>query len=741
MASFDEGVFEEKLLYLKDTQDSIASLSSWCLLHKEYHEKIVSTWLNVLKKVKIEHRLVLFYLANDVIQYSRRKSLPFVDSFAPALQKATKMVREDNNIRNKVMRLFKIWSERGIYEENFLVDLSNVLNRIHKNIQSVDVQEFQSSIMFSKIRKCKELEEDTDTKLNTLNRNHISFTDVDKFRNSLKDREHGDELLYEIDGGAASCNAYISSLETEINERQSLIDYLEIAEEYYEREFQEAKIVVNAYKCFATRVRGVKRKLEEKIDSMPSPIPSPDENAPSPSPEPKDNIYNDLRYPAESGPDNFFPPSESKKENVDISPYSPNSDFESEPIDSSYIDEEQGDYEMKTPIEKNGISSNSSDSKTAPSNELSLSASFSDESFHRDQSFLSGITGANNFNIFQGKSSDTTSSEWKQLSLSALLQTLIPSEVPVESSGSKIEVLQSPTPEKCAKEEETWESPESPPLYEKANYPTIADEQILSHDTDMRFADVDDRNLIDFSDSTNPSWPGDDIDYRTEGKFKKTVSDCSQNQDNVENVDMEMSDEEEKIMKTKETDSKPPGPSGVMSGDISVVSHETAKPTGSKEGFLNSKENVANSLILNQNLPSLCNPNPPAYNSNVPYNDSCYNYSKPGAYGIGTTYSNNNPSHFPNSGKGDASNMLPLLPPPPPPPPPPHPPQLWSSPFTGPPPQFGNSPNFVQQSAMFFPQPPPPVIPNPNPQMPVPNRPYRGNFRPFQRISSRFQRW
>ncbi|XP_014286600.1 uncharacterized protein [Halyomorpha halys] len=739
MAPFDEDEFEEKLLYLKDTQDSIGSLSGWCLMHQEYHEKIVSTWLNVLKKVKIEHRLVLFYLANDVIQYSRRKSLPFVDSFAPALQKATKMVREDNHIRNKVMRLFKIWSERGVYEENFLVELSNVLNRIHKNIQSVDVQEFQSSIMYSKIRRCKELEEDTDTKLNTLNKNHISFTDVDKFRTSLKDREHGDELLYEIDGGAASCNAYITSLETEMNERQSLIDYLEIAEEYYEREFQEAKIVVNAYKCFATRVRGVKRKLEEKIESMPSPIPSPDVNAPSPSPEPKDNIYSDLRYPADSGPGNYFPSSETKKESLNISPYSPNSDFESEPVDSTYVEEEHGDYEGKTPIEKNGISSNSSDSKTAPSNEFS--GSFSNESFHRDQSFLGGVAGGNNFNIFQGRNSSGTSSEWQQLSLSALLQTLMPSEGPAESSCPKNEVPESPKSEKCAKEEETWESPESPPLYEKANYPTIADEQILSQDTDMRFADVDDRNLLDFNDSANPSWPGDDIDYRTEGKFKKSPSVCSQNQDNVENVDMEMSDDEEKI-KTKETDSKHLSPPVVMSGDVTVVSHETPEPGGSKEGFMNTKETIASPLILNQNAPSLCNPNPTPYNNSLPYNDSCYNYPKPGAtYSIGATYSNNSVPHFPNSGKGDTSNMLPLLPPPPPPPPPPHPPQLWSAPFAGPPPQFGSPQNFVQQSAMFFPRPPPPVIPNPNPQMPVVNRPYRGNFRPFQRLSSRFQRW
>lgn len=43
--------------------------------------------------VRVEHRLVLFYLANDVIQYSKRKRLEFVESWATALQKATTMVR------------------------------------------------------------------------------------------------------------------------------------------------------------------------------------------------------------------------------------------------------------------------------------------------------------------------------------------------------------------------------------------------------------------------------------------------------------------------------------------------------------------------------------------------------------------------------------------------------------------------------------------------------------------------
>lgn len=85
--------FEKKLSQLKDTQESIQGLSSWCLKQRAHHKKIVSSWLNVLKRVKVEQRLVLFYLANDVIQYSKRKNYEFVESWGLNLQKATPLVR------------------------------------------------------------------------------------------------------------------------------------------------------------------------------------------------------------------------------------------------------------------------------------------------------------------------------------------------------------------------------------------------------------------------------------------------------------------------------------------------------------------------------------------------------------------------------------------------------------------------------------------------------------------------
>lgn len=47
---FDGEFFEKRLQALKDSQESIQSLSSWCLERRTHHKKIVATWLQVLKK-------------------------------------------------------------------------------------------------------------------------------------------------------------------------------------------------------------------------------------------------------------------------------------------------------------------------------------------------------------------------------------------------------------------------------------------------------------------------------------------------------------------------------------------------------------------------------------------------------------------------------------------------------------------------------------------------------------------
>ena len=47
---FNEQQFENKLITLKDSQEAINNLSSWCLQNRDHHKKIVNCWLHCLKR-------------------------------------------------------------------------------------------------------------------------------------------------------------------------------------------------------------------------------------------------------------------------------------------------------------------------------------------------------------------------------------------------------------------------------------------------------------------------------------------------------------------------------------------------------------------------------------------------------------------------------------------------------------------------------------------------------------------
>ncbi|XP_071444475.1 uncharacterized protein [Hetaerina americana] len=288
MSAFNEHQFEKKLLTLKDSQDSIQTLSSWCLQHRQHHKKIVSTWLKVLRKVKPDQRLTLFYLGNDVIQYSKRKNYDYVQTFAPALQKATTLVR-DNKVKQNILRIFNIWDERGVYDEAFISDLTGLLSTSTKGqaSEAVVVNDFQPRILIEKIKSCKECEDETDLLLKKLNDSHLSLSDVDALRASLKDRRQGDDAVTEVEEGVAKIEAYVRALECELKERAVLIELLDQGSIFYDTQKGEAKVVANAYKNFGGRVKNLKRRLDELVPNLKdcSPVPSPDVNAPSPSPD------------------------------------------------------------------------------------------------------------------------------------------------------------------------------------------------------------------------------------------------------------------------------------------------------------------------------------------------------------------------------------------------------------------------------------------------------------------------
>ncbi|KOX77404.1 Regulation of nuclear pre-mRNA domain-containing protein 2 [Melipona quadrifasciata] len=293
---FDVELFERRLHTLKDSQESIQGLSAWCLERRQHHKKIVATWLQVLKKVKVEHRLTLFYLANDVIQYSKRKNFEFVESWGTTLQRATTMVR-DEKVKHRILRIFKIWDQRQVYDEEFLADLSGLISAAPKKKlepqPTAPPEEFQAALLISTMRSCATLEQATDARLRDLRESNIDIENAEELCASLKDRRRVEDAEKEVDLAVRNVENYVRALEAEIRERTQVLELLEQADQFYETQRGEVKIVTNAYRNFGSRVKNLKKKLDELLPTLVSPIPSPDINAPSPSPD------SDIELPGE----------------------------------------------------------------------------------------------------------------------------------------------------------------------------------------------------------------------------------------------------------------------------------------------------------------------------------------------------------------------------------------------------------------------------------------------------------
>ncbi|GFW67822.1 regulation of nuclear pre-mRNA domain-containing protein 2 [Trichonephila clavipes] len=283
-SSLSDSVLEKKFQGATNTQDSIQTLSLWLVHHKAHHQKIVSAWMKVLQKSKINHRLTLFHLANDVVQNSKRKGFAlFVNSFAEVLKEATLLVR-DEHIRSAILRVFKIWEQRSVYSPEFIADLQAILtnSKVPATAPKKLLGDFNPETVIKKIRSVLKLEVDISTKKSSMNLSKLDATDAEIVQ-QLKDRTHGQQFKQDFDKSVSQLEEFIATLTQEVAERSELILLLEQSEIFYDSQKGEAKVVANAYKNFDSRVKTLEKKLSEIISAFPSPVPSPSVDAPSPT--------------------------------------------------------------------------------------------------------------------------------------------------------------------------------------------------------------------------------------------------------------------------------------------------------------------------------------------------------------------------------------------------------------------------------------------------------------------------
>ncbi|MCL7030016.1 hypothetical protein MKW94_009744 [Papaver nudicaule] len=114
---FNEQILADKLSKLNNTQQCIETLSHWCIFHRTNAELVVSTWEKQFHASENAQKVPFLYLANDILQNSKRKGTEFVAEFWKVLPGALKDVNENGDERGKnaVSRLVGIWEERRVF--------------------------------------------------------------------------------------------------------------------------------------------------------------------------------------------------------------------------------------------------------------------------------------------------------------------------------------------------------------------------------------------------------------------------------------------------------------------------------------------------------------------------------------------------------------------------------------------------------------------------------------------------
>ncbi|XP_064610444.1 regulation of nuclear pre-mRNA domain-containing protein 1B-like isoform X1 [Liolophura sinensis] len=122
MSSFSDQNFAKKLSDLNNTQQSIQTLSLWLIHHRKHAKSIVNVWYRELLTVRASQKLTFLYLANDVIQNSKKKGPEFQREFAAILVEAfgTAAKDADSKMTKSLERLLNIWQERGIYDKELI---------------------------------------------------------------------------------------------------------------------------------------------------------------------------------------------------------------------------------------------------------------------------------------------------------------------------------------------------------------------------------------------------------------------------------------------------------------------------------------------------------------------------------------------------------------------------------------------------------------------------------------------
>ncbi|XP_033899872.1 regulation of nuclear pre-mRNA domain-containing protein 1B isoform X4 [Acipenser ruthenus] len=316
MSSFSESALEKKLSELSNSQQSVQTLSLWIIHHRKHSSSIVNVWHREMKKAKSGRKLTFLYLANDVIQNSKRKGPEFTRDFETVLVDACSHVSRyravlgeaDGGCKKHLERLLTIWQERSVYGADFIQQLKLAIEDSSSPKQKPKAVEEKKALKrtYQKIQEVEEEEEEEDDDY----RGHYSPRDNDttapllteelikalqdlenaasgdaavrqkiaslpqevqdvSLLEKITDKEAADQLSKTVDEACLLLAEYNGRLAAELEDRRQLSRMLT---EYIQNEKEvlaDREKKLDEYKQKLARVTQVRKELKSHIQSLP----------------------------------------------------------------------------------------------------------------------------------------------------------------------------------------------------------------------------------------------------------------------------------------------------------------------------------------------------------------------------------------------------------------------------------------------------------------------------------------
>lgn len=318
MTGFTESALVKRLMELNSSQQSIQTLSLWLIHHRKHHPTIVKVWFREMCKVKDNRKLMFMYLANDVIQNSKKKGPEFGKEFESVLPKAFEhMKRFDNYNREKLCRLLQIWEERGVYDKAQIAEFKVAFSYTARDAAILPPKKKPKNDIEKKEKKERKKSE-TEVEVDGTKELHVTLSprtpagdppeteelikalmDLENTASSdagvreriaslppevsevsllanLADRSAADQLSIAVNEAAALLADYNGRLQAEMEDRRRLLTMLRDYTLAQRQLLQQAQATLEDYKEKLKKVCAVRSEVKSHISNLPDLTQLPD---------------------------------------------------------------------------------------------------------------------------------------------------------------------------------------------------------------------------------------------------------------------------------------------------------------------------------------------------------------------------------------------------------------------------------------------------------------------------------